>query len=111
MKLSANTLIAPEKLTRYLLVLRKRNDKSRWLSQAGYTLENWKLLEKDLRTQIMSHSAIPTDNTKYGQIYEIKGNLTGPNRKTLAVSTIWMTETATGDTKFITMYPNKGEKK
>ena len=41
-------------------------------------------------------------------MYEIKGNLTGPNGKTLAVCTIWMTETATGDTKFITMYPEKG---
>lgn len=42
-------------------------------------------------------------------MYEIKGNLTGPNGKSLAVCTIWMTETATGDTKFITMYPDKGE--
>jgi hypothetical protein len=70
----------------------------------------------DWKTQIkifrrLSRSAIPTDNTKYGQMYEIKGSLTGPNGKNLTVCTIWMTETATGDTKFITMYPNKGEKK
>lgn len=76
-----NTLIAPEKLTQYLLTLRKRNDKSQWLFQAGYTIENWQLLEKDLRTQILSLDAIPTENTKYGQMYEIKGNLTGPNGK------------------------------
>jgi len=107
MKLPENTLIAAEKLTQYLLVLRKRNDKSRWLAQAGYTLENWQLLEADLRTQILSLDAIPTENTKYGQMYEIRGKLAGPNGRTLVVCTMWMTETATGDTKFITMYPDK----
>jgi len=49
MKLPADTLIAPKKLTQYLLVVRKRNDKSKWLAQAGYVLENWRELEKDLR--------------------------------------------------------------
>ena len=99
--------IAAEKLTQYLLVLRKRNDKSRWLAQVGYTLENGQLLEKDLRTQILSLDAILTENTKYGQMYEIRGALAGPNGRTLAVCTMWITETATGDTKFITMYPDK----
>ena len=107
MKLPENPLIAAEQLTQYRLVLRKRNDKSRWLAQAGYTLENWQLLEADLRTQILSLDAIPAENTNYGQMYEIRGKLTGPNGNTLAVCTMWMTEAATGDTKFITMYPDK----
>jgi hypothetical protein len=42
------------------------------------------------------------------RMYEIKGKLTGPNGKSLTVCTIWMTENETGNTKFITMYPNKG---
>ena len=111
MKLSANALIAPEKLTQYLLAQRKRNDKSKWLAQAGYTFKNWRVLENDLRLQILSLEAIPTDNTPYGQTYEIKGGLTGPNGKILVVCTVWMIESATGVTKFITMYPDKGRKK
>lgn len=107
MKLPDDTLIAQEKLTQYLLTLRKRNDKSQWLSQAGYTLENWQVLEKDLRNQILSVDATPTENTEYGQMYEIKRKLIGPNGKNLQVCTMWMTETATGNTKFITMYPDK----
>ncbi|MBI5677404.1 MAG: hypothetical protein HZC52_02675 [Planctomycetes bacterium] len=43
-------------------------------------------------------------------MYEIRGKLTGPNGNTLAVCTMWMTEAATGDTKFITMYPDKESK-
>lgn len=111
MKLPAKTLIAPEKLTDYLLILRKRNDKSQWLAQAGYTLENWQVLENDLRQQILMLEATLIENTQYGPMYEIRGDLTGPNSKTLAVFTVWMTEIATGVTKFITMYPDKGQKK
>lgn len=109
MKLPENSLIAHEKLRQYLLILRKRNDKSQWLAQAGYTLENWQELENDLRVQILSLEATPIESTKYGQTYEIKGELTGPNGKSLLVCTIWMTETATGNTKLITIYPDKGD--
>jgi hypothetical protein len=105
MRLPKNTLIAREKLTHYLLVLRKRNDKSQWLAQAGYTLENWQVLETDLRNQVLPIDAVPIERTEYGQMYEISGKLVGPNRKILSVRTIWMTESATGNTKFITMYP------
>lgn len=107
MELPTNALIARLKLTQYLLVWRKNRDKSRWLAQAGYTLENWRTLEQDLRRQILPREATPTECTKYGQIYEIAGKLTGPNGKTLAVRTVWMTETATSVTKFITMFPDK----
>ncbi len=108
MKLAGNILISREKLIQYLLVPKKRNDKSQWLARAGYTLENWRLLKNDLHNQILSLDAIPIENTQYGQMYEIKGKLTGPNRKSLTVCTIWMTENETGNTKFITMYPDKG---
>ena len=109
MKLPENTLIAREKLTHYLLALRKRNDKSQWLVQAGYTLENWQVLETDLRNQVLSIDATLVEKTEYGQMYEISGKLIGPNGKTLSVRTIWMTERTTGNTKFITMYPTRGE--
>ena len=108
MKLPDDSIIVPEKLTQYLLVQKKRNDKSKWLAQGGYTLENWTELATDLRDQILSLEATATENTRYGQMCEIKGNLTGPTGRTLAVVTIWMTERATGVTKFITMYPDKG---
>lgn len=107
MKLPSTTIIATEKIKDYLLSRRKRNDKSKWLGRAGYKLENWQQLEQDLRTQILSLDAIPTDKTKYGQIFDIKGVLTGPNGKTLEVHTIWMTEDESKSTKFITMFPQK----
>jgi len=48
-KLPANTLIARDKLTRYLLVLQARGDKSAFWAKPGYTLENADQLLNDLR--------------------------------------------------------------
>jgi len=107
MKLPEDTLISSDKLTQYLLAFKKRNDKLQWLSQAGYALDNWQTLEKDLREQILTIDATPAEKTKYGQLFEISGELLGPNGRSLSVITIWMTENENKTTKFITMYPNK----
>lgn len=107
MKLSTTAIISADKIKKYLLSPRKRNDKSKWLAKAGYKPEDWQRLEKDLRTQILSLDAVSTDGTKYGQIYEIKGLLSGPNGKTLSICSIWMNEHESKLTKFITMFPDK----
>ena len=70
-------------------------------------MENWQRLEKDLRTQILSLDAKYTEDAKYGQMYEIKGMLTGPNGKTLTVCSMWMNEHESKLTKFMTMFPDR----
>jgi len=107
MKLPRDTLIASEKLTRYLLQRRVEDDKSVFLAQAGYTLENADRLMTDIRSQLLPLEAELVDQTEYGPKYRVRGTLIGPNRRTLLVITIWMTDNATGQTRFITLYPDK----
>ncbi|MCI0577040.1 MAG: hypothetical protein L0332_34400 [Chloroflexi bacterium] len=107
MKRPIDATIAPAKLNQYLLVPKKRNDKSRWLASAGYTLKNWTVLEEDLRQQILSREAVLVEVTPFGETYEITGGLTGPNGKTLAVRTVWLQESDTGHTKFVTLFPDE----
>ena len=107
MRLPSNTIIAPEKLTRDLLVPREFDDKSQFLRQAGYTTENWEQLEQDLRSQVLSNDAELIEQTLYGNIFEIRSSLTGPNGQTLFVKTIWMGEFRSGVSKFITLYRDK----
>ena len=45
----SDIVIPSEKLTEYLLVPRVRNDKSKFLSQAGFTTENPAILEQAIR--------------------------------------------------------------
>lgn len=43
------------------------------------------------------------------RFFEIRGALVGPNGATLRVRSVWMKESKTGITKFITLYPDKRE--
>lgn len=107
MRLPSDALVALEKLTEYLLRWRPEDDKSAFLAQAGYTLENADRLLVDIREQLMPLEAVAIENTEYGPKLALAGVLTGPNGRALRVVTIWMTEEATGQTKFITLYPDK----
>ena len=111
MKLPHDAGIAPAKLTKYLLVWRDADDKSKFLAQAGYVQEHWQQLEADLRNQILPLEAVPSDElNRFGDVYEIRGVLRGVNGVNLAVVTIWMIEYETQQTKFITLYPDKEAK-
>ena len=61
----------------------------------------------DLRTQILPLDAVPLDSRKFGQFYEIRGTLTGPNGAIRAIRTIWITEHLSGLTKFVTLIPDR----
>ena len=107
MKLPADATIAHEKLTRYLLVRQARGDKSAFLAQAGYKIENADQLLDDLRGQLLPLDATLLHSTVFGELYEIRGTLTGPNGVTLRVRSIWMQERLSQATKFITLVPEK----
>jgi hypothetical protein len=90
MKLPADTVIAEEKLTRYLLVPQVRGDKSSFLERAGYRLNDFERLQNDLRVQILSLEAESLESNQFGQYFQIRGDLRGPNGVALSVRTIWM---------------------
>ena len=106
MKLPPDTTIAEDKLTRYLLVPLARGDKSAFLTQAGYRQDTASHLLRDLRTQLLPLEAQRLESNTFGQYYEIRGTLTGPNGVALPVRTIWMTEHLSGVTKFVTLIPD-----
>ena len=109
MKLPENAIITPEKITDYLLKWQPDNDKSKFLALAGYTLDNWRRLSEDIRIQILPVEAELRSKTAYGDLFRIRGELLGPNGVDLKVITIWMTEEASRQTKFITLFPDKEE--
>ena len=83
MKLPGDAAIAEDKLTHYLLLPQARGDKSAFLAKAGYTLENADQLMKDLRTQILTLDAEHLEANKFGQYFELRGTLSGPNGQRL----------------------------
>jgi hypothetical protein len=105
MRLPADAIIAREKMTGYLLVRQARGDKSAFLARAGYTPRRADQLLHDLRTQLLPLDATQLHSTTFGDFYEIRGALTGPNGIALSVRSIWMKEQLSGATKFITLIP------
>jgi hypothetical protein len=67
MRLPGDALVAREKLTDYLLRWRPEDDKSTFLAQAGYTLENADRLMANIREQLMPLDAVHIENTEYGE--------------------------------------------
>ena len=86
---------------------RLEDDKSGFLARAGYTPETTDRLMADLRSQLLPLEARVLDEDEYGTKYQIRGKLKGPNGRTLRVVSIWMTESAGGQSKFVTLYPDK----
>jgi hypothetical protein len=88
-------------------VCRLEDDKSGFLARAGYTPETTDRLVADLRAQLLPLEAKVLEEDEYGMKYQIRGKLKGPNGRTLRVISIWMTESAGGKSKFVTLYPDK----
>ena len=107
MKLPQDAVISERKIKEYLLTPRVEDDKSGFLALAGYSLQSWRQLETDLRRQIDERDALLIQTTRYGEMYQIKGQLTGPNGKVLDVITVWVRLHATGETRFVTLIPDK----
>ena len=109
MKLPADSEIPLEKLTHYLLVPKAKADKSKFLSRAGYSIENANHLIKDIRFQILPLDAVPAGTTKFGDFFAIRGILRGTNNVSLRVKTIWIREHLRGNVRFVTLLPDKSK--
>lgn len=105
MYLDSNAIIPQAKLTQYLLVKLHKNDKSGYLAQAGYTIDNWRQLEQKLRQQLIL-PAIFDQQTNFGTIYKIEGVLEGFNGINLNIATFWIIDRETKETRFVTLLPN-----
>lgn len=113
MKLPVNIVIPDEKLTGYLLFPRIWNDKSKFLSQAGFTstnsgrLKKELALQKELATLAQKAEAVEDGVNEYGIFYRTDGELTGPNGRSLPVTAIWMRRETDGVVCFITLKPRR----
>src|SRR5664279_1111331 len=100
-------LIPREKLTHYLLLLRLEDDKSKFLAQAGFTLENPDALEQAILQLIRDNDAVQDQSNEFGDYYRVTGELIGVNGLILEVITIWIVKTnKDGKYSFVTLIPS-----
>ncbi|MGI8499777.1 MAG: DUF6883 domain-containing protein [Hassallia sp.] len=90
MQIPDNSIIPEDKITRYLLVPRIKDDKSKFLAQAGFTQENTEELLTAIRQLAATNEAVEDNTNEYGTFYRVEGNLQGINNRNLAIVTIWL---------------------
>ena len=105
MKIPVDAIIPEPKLTKYLLVFKPRNDKSQFLAQAGFTLDNWLALKTAIQQLNQSVEAQADRTDEYGTFYNVSGELQGVNGIDLSVVTIWLERKSDGKFQFITLLP------
>lgn len=107
MKLPPDAFIAPEKVSDYLLRRRDEDDKSAFLALAGFTPGSPAGLLTAIRGSFFRSTRNPPGPFAYGTKLRVRGVLRGPNGRELRVVSIWATVSASGQTRFITLYPDK----
>ncbi len=107
MKIPHDAIIPDSKITRYLLVLREQDDKSKFLAQAGFTQDNPEQLISALCQLADAVEAVEDTTNEYGIFYRVEGELIGINNRNLSVITIWLNRKIDGKFQFITLKPKK----
>lgn len=107
MTLPANLLIQDQKLTSYLLVYQEKDDKSGYLALAGYTLQNWQLLKRDILSAVASSGVTEAIPSAWGTRFKVKSQWNGLNGQPLKVITIWQQDEGSDVVRFVTLYPDK----
>jgi hypothetical protein len=99
-------VIPEEKLRDYLLApthLVGRH-KAAYFRALGYTQENWKALESDLR-RFLREDAREKEITKYGTKFEIQSQIDGPAGRSARIITAWIVLRGEDFPRFITAHP------
>lgn len=107
MRIPEDLIIPDAKITRYLLVRKARNDKSKFLAQAGFTQENSEALKAAIQMQAVATGAVEDRSNEYGTFYQVEGDLIGKNGVRLSVVTVWLQRQIDGKFQFVTLKPRK----
>lgn len=104
----SNAIIQPDKLRDYLLDVAHKRGKSKaaLLLSFGYTPENWRVLENDLRQYHLTAEVMAVRETLYGTRYEVQAMLVTPIGRPLRVRSIWQIDAGTDYPRFITLFPD-----
>jgi len=70
----------------------------------GYAQGEWRILERDVRG-FANRNARLTKTTEYGQKFEVRAAITGPNGRTASIVTAWIVRRDEDFPRFFTAYP------
>lgn len=101
--------VIPEaKFTKYALNPERDVNKARAFKEAlGYDLSNYQELIQNIRDNLPNYEARKKSNLGFGERYEVKMQIKGPNGKTAKVLTAWIDDKDTGEMRMVSAYVDK----
>ena len=106
MKIPDSAVIPDEKLTKYLLVLRPWDDKSKYLARAGFQLDQPETLRNAIRELSDRQEATADGFNDHGTFWRVEGDLIGPSGR-LPVVLVWLQWAIDDTLHFVTLKPRK----
>ena len=79
--------------------------KAAFFHALGYSSEEWRQLEADLRNQHLSQDVTLEEQTPYGRRYSIRATLVGPSGSPAYVVSVWLVRRGEELPRFVTAYP------
>ena len=108
MQLPKNIAVSREKLLKYLLVSRPTDDKSKYLSSAGFTLRAPDRLQEAILELARTAESTEDGRNEYGVFWRTEGMLVGPLAE-LPIVLIWLQRFADESFHFVTLKPKRRE--
>ncbi len=103
LKIPQNSHISDTKLTEYCLKYRQHHDKSRQLTQAGFSLSNPQELKQAIKQLITQNIVSQSQENEYGILYHVKGELNSINGEKLVMITVWLKRKIDQKIQFISL--------
>jgi hypothetical protein len=79
--------------------------KARFFEALGYTADQAERLEQDIRNLLLSSDPRLREKTEFGQKYEVRAVITGPQNRSVELITVWIVLPGEKVPRFITAYP------
>ena len=81
--------------------------KSTFFMALGYSAAAWEILAADLQRHVSENEALATEANQYGQKYEVRGSLSAPMGRTVALITVWIVLRGENFPRFVTAFPGR----
>ena len=105
-----DAIIPDDQISNYLLKYRDKDDKSKFLAQAGFTEDNPEKLKLAILQLMETVDPIEDITNEYGTFYRIEGELIAVNQRNLSVVTVWLKRKIDNQFQFVTLKPKKEKK-
>ena len=79
--------------------------KAAFFARLGFTPENWKSLESELRRLASQDEADPGEETAFGWKYVVRGTITGPRGASAEILSVWIVLRGEQVPRLVTIYP------